>query len=344
MKHAFITGAAGFIGGETVREFANRGWRVIAMVHQRTSGTLDALAARGAVTLLHGDITDVPGIEKALRSALKAGEKLDALVHCAARASDVGRTSVFRRLNFEAVRGLGEMALRLDVGRFVFVSTTDVYGMKDFRGEGEAALPFARRPSNPYPVFKIEAEKWIRRRMPRDRYAIIRPAAVWGPDDPTLTKRVTDFLRISPVIVHFGKWRGRNRWPLAHVTHVAKALFLASTRREAAGEAIHVLDSEFTSTDAFYRILADVHFPKKKFWTLTLPAWLISPLAALVSAISDRLNLDHPFMDPSAYALQVVSSNLDFDNHEFLALMRRGGMKPISREDGIRMLKGGDGP
>ena len=153
--------------------------------------------------------------------------------------------------------------MRQDVGRFVFVSTTDVYGMRDFHGETEDDLDYDPRPRNPYPKYKILSEKWIAANLPKDRYSIVRPAAVWGDDDPSMTKRVRDFLGWSPYIVHFGKWKGRNRWPKVHVDTVAKANYLAATLPEAAGEAFHVLDEEWTSVDEFYRFVAERFFPEQ---------------------------------------------------------------------------------
>jgi nucleoside-diphosphate-sugar epimerase len=313
---------------------------VVALVHRRSSPVLERLEAGGAVTIVRGDVTDPASFEGQLRSVLETRKAaLEAVVHAAGRASDVGRRRAFRETNFESVRAIGAMVTRLNAGRFVFVSTTDVYGMDDFHGEGEDELPLTDRPSNPYPEFKVASERWIRENLPADKYAIVRPAAVWGVDDPTLTKRVADFLRASPWIVHFGKWRGRNRWPLAHVRNVADALFIAATLPGAAGKAVNVLDSEFTSTDEFYRIVASVYCPGKRFRTFTLPLWLVRPFAAAVSAVSNALNLDHPFLDPSSYALNVVSSNLDFGNGRFLDLMRAEGLTPVTREEGVRALR-----
>ncbi|MCE5197988.1 MAG: NAD(P)-dependent oxidoreductase [Armatimonadota bacterium] len=340
MKHAFITGAAGFIGGYAVREFVEQGWHVFALVHRKTSAVLDELAASGSVTIVQGDLSDFAELERDLREQLESrGVMLDAIVHCAGRASDVGRRDEFRRTNFESVQNLSGIVEHLDVGQFVFVSTTDVYGLRNFNGESEDELPLQDNIRNPYPEFKIAAEEWILKTLPPERYSIIRPTAVWGVGDPTLTPRIVSFLKSSPWIIHFGKWQGSNRWPLAHVRNVATAIYLAATLQEAAGSAVNVLDSEITTIEEFYRIVASVYLPEKRLRSVTLPMWIGKAFGTVVSSISNTLNLDHPFTDPSLYALYSVASNLDFSNERFLHLLKRGNRRIVSRDEGVDELR-----
>jgi nucleoside-diphosphate-sugar epimerase len=162
---------------------------------------------------------------------------------------------------------------------------------------------------------------------------------VWGVGDPTLTPRIVQFLRRWPWIIHFGKWRGRNRWPHAHVRNVAAALFLAATLPDAAGQAITVVDNERTSLDEFYRIIAAIFLPGKKWRSITLPLWAGKIFGRIVSGISNTLHLDHPFADPTFYALHHVGSDLDFCNERFQRLLARGGRRPVTREDAIAELR-----
>lgn len=339
MNQVFITGAAGFIGSSIADRFADEGWRVIALIHRNSNPILDRLAAEGKAVLLRGDLVRMPAIEEALRGELqRSGKRLDAIVHCAARASDTGRRSAFRKTNLAPVPALAGIADRLQVSRFIFISTTDVYGLYDHHGEQEDELPLRAHPNNPYPAFKIRAEQALKASLPPERRTIIRPAAVWGPGDRTLTPRIVDFLKASPYIVHFGKWRGRNRWPLAHVRNVALAAWLAATDPEAGGQAINVVDNEHTTIDEFYRLLAAVYLPDKQFRTIVLPFWAGQIVGAFISGISSLLNLDRPFADPSFYALYSVSRNLDFGNRRMNGLFKRAGKRATTREEGLDEL------
>lgn len=336
MKKVFLTGAAGFIGSYTAGEFLARGWQVFALEH-RSPVRKPGPGEPGALTVLRGDASDEASLRAAVLEAA-AGTGLDAIVHCAGRASDVGRREEFRRANFEPVRHLARLTLETGAGRFVFVSSTDVYGMRDFSGEGEDDLPLSDNIGNPYPEYKIAAENLLRRELPPEKYSIVRPAAVWGEGDRTFAPRILGFLRLTPWIIHFGKWRGANRWPLAHVRNVAAAIFLAATEPAAAGRAMNVLDSEITSADEFYRLLAGIYLPGKKFRSVALPFRAGRVLGSVITAVSNLLNLRHPFMDPSLYALYAANSSLDLDNGRMTALFQAAGRRLVTREEGLAGL------
>jgi len=334
MKRVFLTGAAGFIGGYAAREFAEAGWHVVALVHRWSSDTLSELADRGRATLVRGDAADLPGLRRAL-----AGERLDAIVHCAGRATDVGRRARFERANVDTTRAMVALTEEFGIDRLVFVSTTDVYGLRDFHGESETELPLRANVRNPYPETKIAAERFIRRRLSRDRWAIVRPATVWGPGDPTFAPRILALLDGLPFMVHFGRWRGGNRWPLAHVRNVAAALFLAATRPEAAGRAMNVLDDERTTADGFYGRLAELFRPGRRYRSITLPFWVGEALGIPIALLSDLLDREEPILDPTRYGVWFANRNLDFDNRAYRELMTAGRRVPVTLEAGLAELR-----
>lgn len=301
--HVLVTGAGGFIGGHIVRRFAAVGWHVTGLVHRR-----QPKEPVPGVGYVKGDISDVASIRELVGELAP-----DVIVHVAALASDVGPDALFRKLNYESVVTLAPLAKR----KFIYISTADVYGIRDFNGEDVATLPFDNNLHNPYPRYKIKSELWLKANLPPERFACIRPAAVWGPGDETLERRVVDFLRISPFIVHFGKWRGRNRWPLADVRRVAEAAYLAATTNRWDGDGVTVIDARRITVEEFYREMAARHFPGRHYRTICLPMWVGVCLGRLSSALAAILRLKHVPFDPSYYALKTVSSNLDFVDASF---------------------------
>ncbi|MDD3436801.1 MAG: NAD(P)-dependent oxidoreductase [Candidatus Gastranaerophilales bacterium] len=297
-KSVLITGAGGFIGLHVVRLFSENNWEITAVVHKNIP---DELKTLNNVKIIQADITD-----KHVLSQIT--QQPDVVVHVAGLASDIGSDALFKKINFETVKTFSRLAKI----KFIYISSTDVYGIKDFSGEDEDTLPFADKPINPYPKYKIESEKWIRTNLDKNYYVIIRPADVWGEGDKTLESRVVDFLKSSPFIVHFGKWKGKNRWPLADVESVAKAIYVCANTDDFNGEAINIIDEKFTTIDEFYRDIAKKHFPNKRFRTIMLPFWTGYILGIISTSLSNLLKLRQPIFDPSHYAIYHVSSNLDF--------------------------------
>ncbi|EKD28932.1 MAG: NAD-dependent epimerase/dehydratase [uncultured bacterium] len=340
-KYVFITGATGFIGSYVVKEFIQNGWIVAALIHKTSSTELDILAQKGISVLFYGDVSHENSLINVMNQMLKEfGTPPEVIVHCAGRASDVGRDTEFKRNNFDSVRFIGQWVLKNNIKRFIFVSTTDVYGLRNFNHEREEELSFEKKSWNPYPKYKIAAEKWLIENLPSEKYVIIRPAAVWGVGDKTLIPRILNFIRMSPFIIHFGYLKGKNRWPLAHVKNVATVIYLAAMLPEMTGISLHVLDEEYTTSDEFYRMLIRVFYPEKKnIPSITFPFWFGRIIGYINTLISDLFNLSHPWMDPTLYALYSVSSNLDFDNNKFLEIIKQSGKPIYTREQGIEELK-----
>ena len=337
--HAVVTGAAGFIGRACVKEFLSRGWGVTALVHNKVPGDLAELERAGQISLRRVRLEDYGSLIPLLREARKIrGNAELSVVHCAGLASDTGRERRFRIANLDfavnVARCLGELP-----GRLVFISTTDVYGLKDFVAANERTS-FCNNLKNPYPRYKIEAEVELKGILPPERMVILRPAAVWGPGDTTILPRFLKFMKGSPFIVHFGRWRGTNRWPMCHIGNVSRAAYLASTGDWGLGKAINLMDSEVTSIEEYYRLIIETFFPQKRGCkSITLPFWLGYALGALSSSLSKALGMEHPLFDPTLYGLYSVSKNLDFDNSKMLELFSSAGELPVERQTALREFK-----
>ncbi len=305
MKTVLVTGAGGFIGLNVVKMYSKYGWRVLALVHNRIPNELYNI---NNVEVIKGDVTN-----EEFMSQFKS--KVNVVAHVAGLAKDIGKDSTFRKLNFEPIKYLSE----LPTDKIVYVSSSDVYGIKDFINADEST-PLIEYPKNPYPKYKIISEIWLRENC--SNYVIIRPAAVWGEGDLTLESRVIDFLKSSPFIVHFGKWKGKCRWPLANVKNVAKTIVAVSETDKFNGEAITIIDPEKTTIDEYYRKIARENFPTKTFKNLYLPLWIGKLIGLISTTLSNILKLRDPIFDPTFYAVHHVSSNLDFSSNKMLEAIK----------------------
>lgn len=305
MKTVLVTGAGGFIGLNVVKMYSEYGWRVLALVHHKIPNELYNI---NNVEVIQGDVTD-----KDFMAQFK--DKIDIVAHVAGLAKDIGSEKLFRKLNFESVTNTANLAKE----KFVYVSSSDVYGIKDHDNADENT-PLIEYPKNPYPRYKIMSENWLRENC--SKYVIIRPAAVWGEGDLTLESRVIEFLKSSPFIVHFGKWRGKCRWPLANVKNVAKTIVAVSETDKFDNQAITIIDPEKTTIDEYYRSVAAQNFPNKKFRNLYLPLWVGKLIGLISTTISNMLKLKEPIFDPTFYAVHHVSSNLDFSSEKMLEAIK----------------------
>ena len=305
MERILITGAGGYIGSNAVVYFAQNGYIVTGMVHRNIC---DRFRNTGAEPI-QAELCNPASLD-----SLFTSHKYDYVLHIAALASDVGREEDFRIANFEAVKQLASLAIRNKVKRLVYLSTADVYGLYDFNGETEDQLSFDANATNPYPKYKIKSEQWLANNLPAERFACVRPCVVFGNGDTTITPRTVNYLKTSPAVFHFGRWKGQNRWPLAHVENVCRALHAAILLPEAGGKGVTVLDTKRTTLHEYYQQLAREYLPGKTLREVSLPRWVIWPFAGLSTLLSQH----KPLFDPTLYALDTISHNLDFSNSRML--------------------------
>jgi dTDP-glucose 4,6-dehydratase len=153
-----VTGGAGFIGSAFVRmAIAQTDWRVANFDKLTYAGNLENLAAVERCSryrFIHADICDAEAVARALDE-----EKPDAIVHFAAE-SHVDRSILSPEPVFQTnLRGtftLLEAARLRGIGRFLHVSTDEVYG--SLPAPVEATEDFPLNASSPYSASKAGSD------------------------------------------------------------------------------------------------------------------------------------------------------------------------------------------
>jgi dTDP-glucose 4,6-dehydratase len=151
-----VTGGAGFIGSAFVRlVMAETDWGVVNLDKLTYAGNPENLApveGNARYRFLHGDICDERAVDAAAAGA-------DAIVHFAAE-SHVDRSILSPepviRTNVHGTFTLLEAARRRKIGRFVHVSTDEVYG--SLEAPAEATEEFPLNPSSPYSASKAASD------------------------------------------------------------------------------------------------------------------------------------------------------------------------------------------
>lgn len=156
-----LTGGAGFIGSHLAEALLRRGCGLLILDDLNDyydpalkRANLEQVRSAGPFEFVHGDICDA-----ALAQELFARFRPDAVVHLAARAGvrpSLEQPALYQRVNVEGTAVLLEAARRHAVQRFVFASSSSVYG-------AASRVPFSeddpvRAPISPYAASKIAGE------------------------------------------------------------------------------------------------------------------------------------------------------------------------------------------
>jgi dTDP-glucose 4,6-dehydratase len=158
-----VTGGAGFIGSAFVRLLIGEtDWHVVNLDKLTYAGNLENLApvaSNDRYHFVHGDICDAPLVDSVLE-----GERPDAIVHFAAE-SHVDRSILSPepviRTNLHGTFTLLEAARKHANGRFVHVSTDEVYG--SLRAQDPAFTETtAYAPNSPYSASKAASDHLVR--------------------------------------------------------------------------------------------------------------------------------------------------------------------------------------
>jgi dTDP-glucose 4,6-dehydratase len=157
-----VTGGCGFIGSNFIRYLLHQsaGYQVVnldALTYAGNPANLEDLHGEPRYTFVHGDICDRVLVDEVMTSGI------DAVVHMAAE-SHVDRSildaSAFVRTNVLGTQTLLDAARKAGIGRFVHVSTDEVYGSLGAVGHFTEASPLA--PNSPYAASKAGSDLLVR--------------------------------------------------------------------------------------------------------------------------------------------------------------------------------------
>jgi len=171
-ENIFVTGGAGYVGAVLVPRLLDEGYRVTVfdlMIYGE-----HVLADHPHLRIIKGDIRDQSLLEQMLPGH-------DAVIHLACISNDPSfelNPNLGKSINLDAFSPLVAISRRSGVARFIYASSSSVYGIKEEKDVHEG---MTLEPLTDYSRFKADCEQiLLEQESPEFTTVTVRPATVCG--------------------------------------------------------------------------------------------------------------------------------------------------------------------
>ncbi len=172
MSKIFITGGAGYVGAVLAPYLVSKGHQVTVfdlMIYGE-----DVLPKNENLKIIKGDIRDKELLDKSI-------SRHDIVIHLACISNDPSfelNPKLGKSINLDAFEPLVKTSIKNKVYKFIYASSSSVYGLKDEKDINEEV---SLSPLTDYSKFKAECEKILIQYSTKEfNGIIIRPATVCG--------------------------------------------------------------------------------------------------------------------------------------------------------------------
>jgi len=315
---SLVTGASGYIGCNLVLKMSEKGMKTRALV--RKTSNIQRLLGLKNVEICYGDITDFSSLEQAVKGC-------QVVFHTAALINDWGYYQKFYKVNYLGTWNILQASIKEKVKRFIHISSIGALNLKG-RGIIREDHPYGHFTSS-YFRSKAEAEKLVRKYSDVIPAVIIRPPAVYGPEDFLLSGKASNLARKKLLFVIE---RGKGIFPHLYIDNLIQAILLAAQKEGAGGEIFNITDGVDTSALEFFNHFN--HTVGKGDINLSLPyplAWILAFLLDIYSKLTGR----PPLL--SWTALEFLTLKCRFDISK--AREKLGYRPTISLKEGMKRVK-----
>lgn len=181
MRHILVTGGCGYAGTALVHDLARRGMRV-GVLDDLRKGRIEGIGhlirSSSDVVFQQVDIRRTDDVIAYFRS----NGVPDDVVHLAAKVDaasshEQANDLLCQEINHQATLTLAEAAKDAGVARFIYQSSTSVYGKTSASAITEDEPP---RPVSPYGITKLAGEAVLELHAEQFRVTVLRPATLFG--------------------------------------------------------------------------------------------------------------------------------------------------------------------
>jgi len=172
LNRIYITGGAGYVGAVLVPKLLDEGHHVTVLDLMMYGE--DVIQPHPNLTLIKGDIRDQSLLKQTITGH-------DAVIHLACISNDPSfelNPNLGKSINLDAFEPLVQISQHAGVKRFIYASSSSVYGVKEEKNVHEE---MSLEPLTDYSKFKADCEKILTRyQSPEFTTVTIRPATVCG--------------------------------------------------------------------------------------------------------------------------------------------------------------------
>lgn len=228
-----ITGSTGFVGSALARFFFRQGHNVLTF-GRKTQPTTPEHAQYAQWDIARGSV--------------EIAEPIDVIVHCAGAVSDWGTYEYMYQTNVLGTKHVLESFA--NTRQFIYISTASVYDSYKNHYQVTENEPYAEKYPSFYGLTKMMAEKEVLDSHIQSK-VILRPHAVYGPNDTTLTPRILAARRGGKLLA---VGNGANRLSVTYIGNLLLAVELA-IKKEVTGEIFNIADDLEGSLDNILKAL-----------------------------------------------------------------------------------------
>jgi nucleoside-diphosphate-sugar epimerase len=174
-ERVLVTGGAGYVGSVLVPKLLQAGYKVRVLdLYLYGEQVFDPVRGNPDLEEVKGDLRDRVLVASAVRGC-------DGVIHLACISNDPSfelDPELGKSINFDAFEPLVDLSREAGVKRFIYASSSSVYGVKEDRNVTET-LPL--EPLTDYSKYKALCEEiLLRKRAPGFVCLVLRPATVCG--------------------------------------------------------------------------------------------------------------------------------------------------------------------
>ena len=172
IKKIFITGGAGYVGAMLAPFLVSKGYELT--VYDLMIYGENVVPDDQKIKKIKGDIRDIESVKNAMKGH-------DAVIHLACISNDPSfelNPNLGKSINLDAFEPIVKAARELNIKRFIYASSSSVYGIKNEKNVHE---DMRLEPLTDYSKFKAECETILSKYNSEDFTTVtIRPATVCG--------------------------------------------------------------------------------------------------------------------------------------------------------------------